>query len=1139
MKNKIINNYLDAIALVNCTKESVIKKLNDCDKLASLLFEQVKIVSKLGKKIKEPTDDISVLIDTIDGIILNTFEGVDFVKGYTLIEDVVKEYDLLTNSYTYQKEDSSNDKKVYYETFIQELYYYFTSDREKGVNNWDYLVNKFYMDLYNELSDEFNKTKLLVSKFLKDNINKVTENYVMPSSDIKMVNEFPSSCHIMIGEYVNNSTTHSELLDERDKIIKKFSDLSIELSSKNRLSDYFVTRLEDFFSSDSILIHQPTYSQTEVDDNALIELLETIILQYNQAFPRISKRCALLQERRLSNLDGFLANLYSVSHDLCMRSDDEDYSNAFNPSILLKRILSECQTANEILGTTYSNLYTYNLNSYKDGVWKQMTLLIIKDYPLGFDEQACKLLKTIIQDAKKFGIFIICTVCDDLLNAPNKFGNKVDYSEFLNVFKEDCIFDIDGYTLKERFSGEVINFKNILVDFNTFNKIAYFDNLESYLKNSFDPAIPLSSLFTGRNDINNMESDERREKFFKLLSFPVARFGTKPYNINLYQSGGGSPHIVISGTTGSGKSVLLHDIILSSMYLYTPSELEIYLFDFKPTPGGFMQYATNYFPHVKKIATKCLTRDIYELLEMVRNIYTSRMNSIKEVILNDTVYSFSNINSYNKFARTNGLKQIPRVMVVIDEYQSIDDEGCISILLDIARKAREYGVVLVMASQSANVANFSNIIKQFGHRFEFKSEGLGGLISKITSRAQELYGPAGLCFYSPDGSNGIPVLIRCAYVDIEKEITKISSHFTSLYQDKYPSPTYLVGSLNGLNRDYDYNKTFTLLKDTSNPTIFKEEAIDEEKWILSSSIKYQSTNNLKGRGFYLRLGLNSISLRRFEVVLDRLNPTLLLLGDKSRMESLEYSIVRSASLASNNEAVIYYLDGEISDYSVLDLLASECKNFKYYSYGADSLREGVNIIYEEYIKRSTSSKLSSPCIIMISNFEEVYKVVSNTNSISSKPTKNYDKLLAMAKKFGTAEEVNKILKEMEESKNNTSNDDLSLTNKFASIFKGNNLDMFTCITTSSLNSDDAIRSFIKLNTLQEAIVLFKEATLDEERIDDELTSNFNLLDNYLHQLFRDTRIKLTKDEINSKYGYKITKDKLTEFIPYIIKGKKV
>src|SRR5438132_1543020 len=84
------------------------------------------------------------------------------------------------------------------------------------------------------------------------------------------------------------------------------------------------------------------------------------------------------------------------------------------------------------------------------------------------------------------------------------------------------------------------------------------------------------------------------------LSLPLGRAGATARQL-LTLGQGTSQHVLIAGKTGSGKSTLLHVLIVQLALRYSPSEVELYLIDFKKGVE-FKTYAVNALPHARVVA---------------------------------------------------------------------------------------------------------------------------------------------------------------------------------------------------------------------------------------------------------------------------------------------------------------------------------------------------------------------------------------------------------------------------------------------------------------------------------------------------------------------------------------------------------
>ena len=152
------------------------------------------------------------------------------------------------------------------------------------------------------------------------------------------------------------------------------------------------------------------------------------------------------------------------------------------------------------------------------------------------------------------------------------------------------------------------------------------------------------------------------------------------------QAEGQSAAFVI-GKSGTGKSSLLHTIILNAAYKYSPSDLNIYLVDLSGVE--FQYYATYNLPHARLVAPQAEREFAMSILDEVEQEAKRREEQFSKEGRRD----FSSAND------------LPRILLIIDEYQSLfdfDDEICArskETIEHIITKYRKYGINLLLATQ--------------------------------------------------------------------------------------------------------------------------------------------------------------------------------------------------------------------------------------------------------------------------------------------------------------------------------------------------------------------------------------------------------------------------------------------------------
>ena len=274
--------------------------------------------------------------------------------------------------------------------------------------------------------------------------------------------------------------------------------------------------------------------------------------------------------------------------------------------------------------------------------------------------------------------------------------------------------------------------------------------------------------------LSEIISDERFNK--REIKLPIA-LGKNISGIPIVSDLSAMPHLLIAGTTGSGKSVCINTIILSLLYKYTPEKCNLILID----PKMLELSAYEGIPHLlcpviteAKKATAALGWAVKEM--------ESRYKLMTSV-------GVKNIDGYNSKHK----KHMPYIVVVVDEMSDLmlvagkEIENYIQRLSQMARAA---GIHIIMATQRPSVDVITGTIKaNFPTRISFQ------VSSKIDSRtilgeqgAEQLLGKGDMLFMS--SANRI-VRIHAPFVS-ETEIEKVNSFLRSQGKPDYIEEITLI-----------------------------------------------------------------------------------------------------------------------------------------------------------------------------------------------------------------------------------------------------------------------------------------------------------------------------------------------------------
>ncbi|WP_033763946.1 DNA translocase FtsK [Helicobacter pylori] len=223
------------------------------------------------------------------------------------------------------------------------------------------------------------------------------------------------------------------------------------------------------------------------------------------------------------------------------------------------------------------------------------------------------------------------------------------------------------------------------------------------------------------------------------------------------------PHLLIAGTTGSGKSVGVNAMILSLLYKNPPDQLKLVMID--PKMVEFSIYAD--IPH---LLTPIITdpKKAIGALQSVAKEMERRYSLMSE-------YKVKTIDSYNEQAKNNGVEAFPYLIVVIDELADLMMTGGKEAEIPIARIAqmgRASGLHLIVATQRPSVDVVTGLIKtNLPSRVSFRvGTKIDSKVILDTDGAQSLLGRGDMLF-TPPGTNGL-VRLHAPFAT-EDEIKKI------------------------------------------------------------------------------------------------------------------------------------------------------------------------------------------------------------------------------------------------------------------------------------------------------------------------------------------------------------------------------
>ena len=177
------------------------------------------------------------------------------------------------------------------------------------------------------------------------------------------------------------------------------------------------------------------------------------------------------------------------------------------------------------------------------------------------------------------------------------------------------------------------------------------------------------------------------------LKAPLGRAGAR--KVQCLELGQGmAQHVLVVGKTGAGKSTLLHTLVTALALSYPPSELEMYLVDFKKGVE-FKTYAIHELPHARVIAIESEREFGLSVLQGLNSELNRRGELFRSV-------GADHISDY----RHKSGKVLPRIILIVDEFQEffVEDDVIASqssqILDRLVRQGRAFGIHVLLGSQT-------------------------------------------------------------------------------------------------------------------------------------------------------------------------------------------------------------------------------------------------------------------------------------------------------------------------------------------------------------------------------------------------------------------------------------------------------
>jgi DNA segregation ATPase FtsK/SpoIIIE, S-DNA-T family len=220
------------------------------------------------------------------------------------------------------------------------------------------------------------------------------------------------------------------------------------------------------------------------------------------------------------------------------------------------------------------------------------------------------------------------------------------------------------------------------------------------------------------------------------------------------------PHLLIAGSTGSGKSVMLNSLIMSILYKATPHQVRMIMVDPKRLEFGLYEGIPHLLTPVitdAKKATNALRNAVLEMERRLKLLASQGVRNIDQFNKKVRTLQAKPRNLFEEEQSDEELEQIPYVLIVIDELADLmmlERANVEESVTRLAQMARAVGMHLVLATQRPSVDVITGLIKaNFPSRISFR------VATRVDSRtvldvmgAEHLLGKGDMLFLPPGSS---------------------------------------------------------------------------------------------------------------------------------------------------------------------------------------------------------------------------------------------------------------------------------------------------------------------------------------------------------------------------------------------------
>jgi len=500
--------------------------------------------------------------------------------------------------------------------------------------------------------------------------------------------------------------------------------------------------------------------------DAARDVLQAIAVRMIAALPPGLLRLTLVDHLGVGNNFALLTPFHEVIRGPMMWHDPRQIASALDALIEHMAMVTQ-----KYLKTQYRDIEAYN--AAQGVVEEPYRVLAIANFPAGLDINTAKQVISIAQNGPRSGMYVIVSV-DRKAAMPHGL-NLADLTRFCTVLEgtvtSGFVWRPNVHELSEnaaRWATDILGRGRVVLDEKPPTEIveAIAGRTDKLAADKRSVQVPFERM--AHESWWKAATDGERPTTAEGISVPIGRRGSEDQLFELSRGADAVHHALIGGKTGSGKSVLFKVLITSLCTRYSPSELELYLVDFK---GGVEFQIFSELRHARVVA-----------IDSEREFGLSVLDGLlKEKSEREAKFKAAEVKDIVAYRKSGGA--MSRILLIVDEFQKFFEatdriaSRARAALDDLARVGRSFGIHVILASQSISSSAGgeleSGTLNQFGLRIALTMNESDSrrILSKDNDAAKYLSRAGEAIFNAKNGLVEGNIKFQVAHID-DAEVTE-------------------------------------------------------------------------------------------------------------------------------------------------------------------------------------------------------------------------------------------------------------------------------------------------------------------------------------------------------------------------------